>query len=126
MHTSPAEALVRAYVDGWKQSDPAAVLATLAPDCLIVESHGPTYRGIEHVRRWIESWFAEGCRVDRWEITSFCLAGGKAAFEWEFECTVAGRLYRIDGASWVELAGGRIAALREYRRTQPPFDWSPG
>jgi ketosteroid isomerase-like protein len=114
--------LVQQYVDGWKTNDLPAILDSLSPTCLIVESHGPTYRGIEHIRRWAGAWFAQG-RVDRWDITSFVFAGGSAAFEWRFECTVEGVHYAFDGASVARFSGDRIAALREYRMTQEPFEW---
>jgi len=125
MNAPQAEKLVRAYVDGWRENNLAGILGTLVPDCLIIESHGPTYRGAARVRQWVMSWFAEGSIVDRWDITAFCSVGSLAAFEWEFECTVAGQHYRIDGASVAEFAGGKIAALREYRRTEPPYEWQP-
>jgi ketosteroid isomerase-like protein len=123
MKHQAARQLVEAYVGGWRDNDLPRIVSTLSPDCVIIESHGPTYRGIDKVRQWVESWIAEGSTVDRWDITSFHFVEGTAVFEWGFECTVAGEHYRLDGASVVELEGDRIVALREYRRTELPFEW---
>ena len=124
MNRQKAYELINAYVEGWKINNPAQIIATLAPNCVIVESHGPTYRGIDTVQQWVESWIAEGSTVDRWDITSFHYVEGIAVFEWSFECTVADAHYYLDGISVVELDDDRIVALREYRRTEPPFEWS--
>ena len=62
--------VVRAYLDGWRRADQDAVLATLAPDCTVVEGHGPVYRGVDRVRQWLDAWFSPGNTVDAWEITS--------------------------------------------------------
>jgi hypothetical protein len=32
--------------------------------------------------------------------------------------------YEIDGISIVKFEGGEIIALREYRMTQPPYEWT--
>jgi ketosteroid isomerase-like protein len=42
-----ARQLVLDYVGGWKDADASRVLETLRPDCVVVESHGTTYRGKE-------------------------------------------------------------------------------
>jgi len=118
--------LITAYVKGWKTNDAAQIIATLAPNCVIVESHGPTYRGLKIARRWIEGWLGAGNTVDRWDITSFHFAEADqvAAFEWGFECTADGVHYEIDGISIVGFEGGKIVTLREYRMTRPPYEWT--
>ena len=123
MDAQSAQNLVKTYVDGWRRNDAPAIISTLDPHCTIIESHGPTYRGIEMVRQWVGRWFAAGSRIDRWDITSFHFLNDVAAFEWEFVCTVEGQSYRLDGISLVEFAEDKIVALREYRRTEQPFDW---
>jgi hypothetical protein len=118
------EALVRTYVEGWKEGDQPKILGTLSPACLIIESHGPTYRGIKKVQEWVAEWFSRKDLVDRWDIISFhTLVPDKAIFEWSFECTVANKHYSIDGISMVHFEGGRISYLREYRTTEPLFDY---
>jgi hypothetical protein len=44
-----AEHLVHAYIEGWRTGDRAKILGTLAPDCVIVESLGPTYTGADKI-----------------------------------------------------------------------------
>jgi ketosteroid isomerase-like protein len=126
MNRQQASQLVIAYAESWKTNDPARITATLAPDCVIVESHGPTYRGREVAARWIEGWLGAGNTVERWDVTSFCFdeAEQVAAFEWAFACTADGVRYEIDGASVAEFANGKIARLREYRMTEPAYDWT--
>jgi hypothetical protein len=118
--------MVTAYVEGWKQADAEKVLGTLTPDCRIIESHGPTYQGREHVRQWVTSWFQEGGRIQRWDVTSFVYAGDMAAFEWTFECSGSWGTAAFDGATIIRFSGGQIAYLREYRCTETPYLWSPG
>jgi hypothetical protein len=126
MKRQQASQLVIAYVEGWKTNDPARVVDTLATDCVIVESHGPTYHGLKIAAEWIEGWLGAGNTVDRWDITSFCSdeAEQTAAFEWAFECTADGVHYEIDGISIVEFEGGKIVGLREYRMTEPSYEWT--
>jgi ketosteroid isomerase-like protein len=128
MNRQKAYELVNAYVEGWKNDDPAQIVDTLASDCVVVESHGPTYRGLEIAARWIESWLGAGNTVDRWDVTSLCFdeVEQTAAFEWVFECMADGVRYEIDGISIVEFAGDKIVALREYRVTAPPYEWTDG
>lgn len=124
MERDQAFSVVERYVDGWINGDVEAIVSTVTPACLIIESHGPTYHGQDTVRRWAESWFGAGSRVTRWVITSFVFDGAAACFEWDFACTVDGKPYNFAGASTVQFEAGRIAAMREYRMTAPPYDWS--
>jgi hypothetical protein len=119
-----ARTLVMAYVEGWKHNNPETVLETLTPDCLIIESHGPTYSGRDHVRQWITTWFQDGGRIQRWDITSFLWAGDMAAFEWTFECSGSWGTAAFDGATIIRFSGDLIAYLREYRCTTAPYPWS--
>jgi hypothetical protein len=123
MEREQAKRLVTYYVQGWKDSNPALILSTLAPDCLIIESHGPTYRGIEHVKQWVDVWFAHGGIVNQWEITSFYCEGSTATFEWAFDCTVDGDRYTFEGCSVVHFDAAHIRSIREYRMTDPAYDW---
>ncbi len=111
-------------MDGWRNNDPQKIVSTLSPDCIVIESHGPTYRGPGIVQQWAESWFGEGSKVDRWDITSFHYLEDAAVFEWDFVCIVDENEYQLQGISIVELDDDKIVALREYRRTEIPFDWS--
>jgi ketosteroid isomerase-like protein len=118
--------LITSYVEGWRAGDVDRVLGTLTDDCVVIESHGPTYRGVDQVRRWMESWFRDGGAIPRWDITSMVYADGTATFEWEFTCTGSWGEAGFDGATVARFRGERIAHLREYRCTEPPFDANPG
>jgi SnoaL-like protein len=118
-----ANHLVTAYVDGWKNNNPQQVLSTLNPACLIIESHGPTYQGHNHVLQWITTWFQEGGQIQEWNITSFVYAANMAAFEWRFECSGSWGSAVFDGATIVRFKDNLISYLREYRCTTPPYEW---
>ena len=118
-----ARQLVLDYVGGWKDADAGRVLETLRPDCVVVESHGTTYRGKEQVERWIETWFGEGNMIDQWDVTSFIAAKHACAFEWVFSCTINGVRHSFEGASLALLEAGAISLLREYRMTQRRYEW---
>jgi hypothetical protein len=114
--------LVDAYVAGWRDGDRERILSVLTEDCEVIESHGPIYGGEDAVARWVDRWNADGSRVERWEVTSFSPLPRGAVYEWSFACTVARMRHELDGVSLVEVHGGRIVTMREYRRTAPPFE----
>jgi hypothetical protein len=118
-----ASRLISTYVAGWLEHDPAQVLSTLDHDCLIIESYGPMYRGTIRVAQWLDAWFGEGNRVDRWEITSVLVGEGGFAAEWRFACTWRGQASEFEGVSLVRLKGDRIAYMREYATTAPIYEW---
>ncbi|MCH8878241.1 MAG: nuclear transport factor 2 family protein [Chloroflexi bacterium] len=118
--------IVERYVEGWKANNPSDILSVLSRDCVIRESHGPTYRGKELVEEWVKEWMRAGNTVERWDVENFVYEWELASFEWDFECTVDGEKRRLLGASVVRFEGREIAEMREYRMTQAPFDWSRG
>ena len=115
---------LHAYIDGWRRHDVAAVLATLAADCVIIESPGPVYRGKDRVRQWMLAWFGAGGSVDGWEITSNATIGDVLVAEWRFACTWKGDAAAFDGATIAKLHGNKIAYLREYATTAPLYEWT--
>ena len=102
--------------------DREAILRCLAPECVVIESYGPTYRGIPRVRRWVDGWLAPGNRVTRWDITSLHANGQACFFEWDFECLCDGELSGFEGASLARQVAGRIGYLREYAMTSPRYE----
>jgi hypothetical protein len=116
--------LVQSYVEGWKNNDLERITGVLALGCIVIESHGPTYRGADVIKKWIEGWIEDGSTVDRWDITSFYFVNGAATFEWDFACTVSGKHYSLSGASIVKFDSRKITAIHEYRMTAVPFDWT--
>ena len=110
------ESLIRKYVAGWLSNDANAIIATLAPDCTVIESHGPQYHGQAEVRQWVDEWNRKGSRVDKWDIVSFHeMPPDGAVFEWHFECTVDGKKHALDGISIARFKDGKISYMREYR-----------
>ncbi len=125
MDAGEARALFQSYVEGWVHADPDEILGVLDPGCLVVESHGPTYRGRRTVERWVDEWFGAGGVVESWDVTSFHLDGAAAFVEWDFICVFAGERSRFAGATSLRFADGHISEIREYRMTSSPFDWAP-
>jgi ketosteroid isomerase-like protein len=123
MDREGAMQLIYAYFEGWREHDQAKILDTLDPDCVIVECYGPVYRGTARVAQWLNAWFGEGNRVDRWDITSLLVGNGGVAVEWRFACTWHGTRAEFEGASIARFKGDKIVYLREYQTTAPLYDW---
>lgn len=120
-----AQKLFQQYVDGWKENNIEKIVSSLDNDCVIIESHGPTYRGVQQVRRWFDDWIKEKGKVLRWDINSSYLVEKEntAFFEWDFACNVAGKEHKLFGISIVKFSEGKISFLHEYRMTRDPYDW---
>src|SRR3989344_4475133 len=114
--------LIERYVQGWKRGDEDVIISTLSPECIITESHGPTYHGIEEVREWIREWNEAKNSVDTWDLILFKIADQYVFFEWDFSCTVGDKQHSFLGASIAEIHNGKILELREYRMTNKPID----
>ncbi len=123
VNSEAAENLIRLYVAGWCEGDADKILGTVAPDCVVIESHGPTYRGRDRIAQWVETWFGAGGEVLLWEIRSLEVAGDAGFFEWSFACRWLGEGYDFEGASAVRFKGGRLSYIREYATTAPLFEW---
>ena len=60
MNAEIARQVVQQYIDGWKANSVEKITMSLTEDCVVLESHGPTYRGVEQIRQWMEFWLKEG------------------------------------------------------------------
>lgn len=80
------EELFQTYVNGWRENNLTKILSVLAPDCIIIESHGPTYSGKEMIEKWITTWLKDGGKVLQWDILCSHYANYVSFFEWEFSC----------------------------------------
>ena len=120
--TSPTQ-LILSYIEGWIAGNREQILSTLDSACVVIESYGPTYRGKEMVGRWIDSWFAPGNIVNRWEVTSLYTVDESCFLEWIFECTYEGSRSSFEGASLAQVRQGKIISLREYAMTAPRYEW---
>lgn len=116
--------LLPAYIEAWTRHDIPGVLATLAADCLVIESYGPVYRGTARVDQWMRAWFAAGGVVRGWDVRSHAMVGDLAVAEWTFSCIWKGENSQFDGATVARHNGARISYLREYATTAPLYDWT--
>jgi hypothetical protein len=116
--------LIEKYIDGWIKDDQPGILSTLSPEVIIIESHGPKYTGIKKVEEWARKWFEDGGSVNKWEIVSFYDVGETVFFEWIFECFADGTLYNVDGISIVKFEDDKISYMREYKTSEPIFEWT--
>lgn len=121
-----ARTLIQAYIGGWKENNIEKIVAPLMTDCTIVESHGPTYHGIQQIRQWVKMWKKENGKVVRWNITSFRFIEKEhvAVVEWDFACTVSGKDHALLGISLVKFTGEKISVIHEYRMTKSPYNWN--
>jgi ketosteroid isomerase-like protein len=111
------------YIAGWRAHDAAAILATLAPDCVVIESFGPIYQGHDCVARWVSTWLAEDGRVIDWTIRDLRSSSEGEAAEWTFHYTWRGEEKSFDGATIAKLQAGKLLYLREYATTATLYDW---
>ena len=120
-----AKQLIQTYVDGWKENNIHKILKPLTDDCIIVESHGPTYHGKEQIRQWFAFWKEEKGKVLHWDIESFYFTQEEntAFFEWDFACNVRGKDYHLPGVSLVKFNKNKICHIHEYRMTHEAYAW---
>lgn len=123
MNNTTAKQVILAYTEGWKEQNREKILSCLDPECVVIESYGPTYRGLEMVSRWFDSWFGSGNRVNRWDVTSFYIVDDTCFFEWIFACTFEGKPAEFEGASIAHFQNEKIIFLREYAMTAPRYEW---
>ena len=115
--------LLEQYVAGWRAHDGSAILATLTPDCIVIESFGPIYRGHDRVARWIATWLAEGGRVIDCMVRDLRSSPKGESAEWTFRYTWRGEEKSFDGATIAKLHDGKLSYLREYATTAALYDW---
>jgi uncharacterized protein (DUF488 family) len=70
MTQNEMEHLFREYVAGWLLNEPQRVLNVLDPHCVVIESHGPKYDGVNQIERWINDWIDRGHSIITWNIQS--------------------------------------------------------
>lgn len=125
MNKNEALELVQQYISGWKQNNVQLMISPLAEDCVIVESHGPAYRGIEDMKRWFKLWIETQSKVLKWDILScsYCENEAILFFEWDFSCVANAVEYEILGISKVKFSDQKINFIHEYRMTKPAYSW---
>jgi len=114
---------VARYMAAWVGGDPAGIAAAVTRDCVITECYGPVYRGRDWVLRWAQAWFAAGGVVHDWRVVDRMQAEDRETVEWIFTCTWQGTRSTFEGVTVARTAGGLLAQAREYRATDPLYDW---
>ena len=115
--------LLEQYIAGWRAHDVAAILATLTPGCVVIESFGPIYRGHDRVARWVSTWLAEDGHVIDWTVRDLRSSLESETAEWTFRYTWRGEEKSFEGASIAKLHDGKLSYLREYATTAALYDW---
>lgn len=108
--SSQARELIEQYTLGWLSGDESMICAPLSNSCIVIESHGDTYSGIEEIQKWISTWISEG-RVSKWDIKSFYYDNNTAFFEWDFNCIHKSVSYPIYGSSVVRFHNDKISSI---------------
>jgi ketosteroid isomerase-like protein len=126
MKETDALKLTQQYISGWKENDVAQIIAPLTKDCTVIESHGPTYRGVAAIKHWFELWLAANSIVKKWNIKSFyfCEQQQTAFCEWDFACVSRNQEYTLFGISVIKFSDHKINYLHEYRMTHAPYRWN--
>ncbi len=117
--------LVKQYMQGWEQNNLSLITSSLSENCIIVESHGPTYHGKEAVEKWFQYWIAAESKIQKWQLRSFyyCHAQSIAFVEWDFSCVSNGNPYIFSGCSLYKINKNKINYIQEYRMTHPAYSW---
>ena len=117
--------LIRLYIEGWKQNNLKMIISALKEDCIVIESHGPTYHGINDIKKWFNFWTEAGSKVLKWNIISlfFCEKEQVAFCEWDFSCLSNETQYDLPGISIVKFSDQKISFIHEYRMTQTAYKW---
>lgn len=125
MNKKTALALVQQYVNGWKQNDLEKIISALSEACIVIESHGPTYHGINAITCWFDFWTKAKSTITQWDITSFYFNENEETsfFEWNFSCTSNNAQYSFSGISIVKFLNKKIILIHEYRMTHPAYIW---
>lgn len=111
--------LIEQYIEGWKDSNLEIITKCLSSDCVITESHGPVYKGINQIREWVSTWTQVGI-VKKWDIINYYEYDDNIFFEWDFLCVINGQSHDFLGASIVKITQDKISEIREYRMTGKP------
>lgn len=117
--------LIQQYINGWKQNNLPMITSSLDENCLIIESHGPTYHGIPDIEHWFKFWLEAQSQVKKWDITSFSFweKESTAFVEWDFSCLSDEIEYSFSGISIIKFNGEKISFIHEYRMTRPAYQW---
>lgn len=117
--------LITQYINGWKENNIKQITACLSENCTIIESHGPTYQGINEVELWFKFWLEAKSHITKWDILSFydCDKENATFIQWDFACISNGIEYAFPGVSIIKFSDGKICFIQEYRMTRLAYPW---
>lgn len=109
------ERIIRRWFDMWLQGKDIGIEEIFTPDCVYVESWGPSYGGCDRVVHWFQEWNTRG-RVTAWEIKQFFHKEDQTAVEWFFRCEMSDRTVQsFDGMSLIRwTTRDQILNLKEF------------
>jgi hypothetical protein len=101
------------------------IISCLTEDCVVIESHGPTYHGVYDIEQWFKFWLEAKSKVTKWDILSFYFfVNKKTAFvEWDFTCSSNDVEYNLPGISIAWFIEKKISFIHEYRMTHKAYEW---
>jgi limonene-1,2-epoxide hydrolase len=112
--------IVRAFESAFNRQDVEGLLRCFTGGATYVDNFFGPHTGQAVLRAMFERMFREG-KSYSWQMDHVVESPERAAAEWRFSYTVteavprsAGRQVAFSGMSIFELAGGHIAAYREY------------
>lgn len=119
------KSLLEDYINSWKEESREKVLNVLSDDCIIIESHEPTYRGKEMVDKWFTEWHKLGNKIEKWKISSIYCFEDMIFCEWVFLYSGPNIRESFEGITVAKIKNNKIFELREYRTTAFPYFWTP-
>lgn len=118
----PKEAIMREYFRMWLEQDGSALSEIFAEDVRYSESWGPSYRGLDEIRRWFGDW-SQRDRVLKWRMKRMLDSGSSCVCEWYFVCRCDGAVRGFNGVTWADFNGeGKISVLKEFQSAMPNSD----
>ena len=112
--------IVHDFEAAFNRQDVEALVGCFTPTGSYVDTFFGPHAGRDELRAMFQRMFREG-RNYRWTMEVTVETPARAAAEWSFSYVVseavprsAGRAVTFKGMSMFELAGGKIAAYREY------------
>lgn len=109
------EEIITNYFQCWTANNGSKIDSLFAKNIVYTESHGPQYRGINHLRQWFFDWNQKG-KVLKWDVKQFIHYDDRAVVEWYFECLYEGSRDGFDGVSLVTFdAAEKITLVKEFQ-----------
>jgi steroid delta-isomerase-like uncharacterized protein len=112
--------IVKAFEDAFNRQDVDGLVTCFTADATYRDTFYGEHAGTEGLRAMFRRMFREG-REYTWTMDAIVESPARAAAEWTFTYVVtdavprsSGRKIRFRGMSLFELAGGKVAAYREY------------